>query len=195
MAARAVLDIPEQQVALAFHEDPNITWHHRILWFRIGETTRYVAGSPDWENEIVDLTEHQVVPLTRAGLPPARIVGDFYQFAGNPTEAQLDAARADARALAALFGAVAVSGPVDAGWFFADMAAEKFSEEVPPSLLQNVGLHVIRGSVGLVQTEEGWTTMERVLRVDLAAWRSEKQNGTGRDPRVLEIQRDAQGTR
>jgi len=62
-------------------------------------------------------------------------------------------------------------------------------------LLQNVGLHVIRGSVGLVQTDEGWTTMERVLRADLAAWRSEKQNGPGRDPRVLEIQRDAQGTR
>jgi len=195
MAARAVLDIPEQQVALAFHDDLNITWHHRVLWFRIGDTTRYVAGSPDWENEIVDLTEFQVVPLIRAALPPARIIGDFYQFAARPTDAQLDAARADARALASLFGSVAAAKSVDAGWFFADMAGEKFGEEVGASFLQNVAAHVMRGSVGLVQTEDGWTTMERVLRSDLDAWKSEKQNGPGRDPRLLEIQKDPQGAR
>ena len=77
-ARRAALpDTAEQQVAVDYNEDPNFTWHHRILQIRIGDSAQYVCTTPDWETEILDLSQHRVVHLPRGGAAPARVAGDF----------------------------------------------------------------------------------------------------------------------
>ena len=188
------LDISEQQVAIDFFDDANYQWHVRVLHEKVGDA-KWVASTPDHETEVVDLSTHRVVPLSRGAPFPARIAGNVYGFE-DIGEAELDALRRDAVALAGILGSTPIEGARgDSVWVHNDMAEENFGEEVDPHLTRNPNAFVTRGAVGLVETSDGRTTMERVMRSDLAAWKDEKRTGPGRDPRVLPVERDAKDAR
>ena len=205
-AARQVpmgLDLHEQQVAVDFEDDDAFLWHHRVLFERVGDQGRWVACSPDGELEVLDLADHRVIPIPRGGPVPQR-VQDLYTFAGPVPEDDLLALRRDAKALASMLGA----GPAAAGgassssaaWYYSDLSREDFGTEVAGEVFRNPLNVVMRDSVGLVHTDDGygglsWTMMERVQSGDLDAWREEKVTGPSRDPRILPLERDAKGGR
>ena len=97
-------DIPEQQVCIYF-DDPGHSWHIRILLLPLG-AGRWLACSSDYDVEVLDLAEYQVIQLTRASPLPARIAGDHY--VRQPLDAAaLETARQEARARALALGVVA----------------------------------------------------------------------------------------
>jgi hypothetical protein len=196
--AELALDIAEAQVAIEFADDPNYSWHHRILLAKL-DGGRWIVLTPDGDVEVADLSAHRVVPLTRGKAVPARVAGDIYLLAVL-SDADLRVAGAEAAALAGILGtAVGVPVGVRADWIFSDPAHENWGVNVPAALLSAVGQTVLRGSVGLVQEDPAdmatWTTIERILPADLEAWKDEKRSGPGRDPRVLPLRRDAQDHR
>jgi hypothetical protein len=197
--AEVALDISEGQVCINYDDDPNYTWHHRVLLSKL-DAGRWVVLTPDGDVEVVDLSAHRVVPLLRGAPVPARVAGDVYLIALISDE-ELRRALAEASALAAILGVttVAVSAGVRADWIFSDPAHENWGVNVPAALLSAIGQTVLRGSTGLVQEDPvdatSWTTMERILPADLEAWKDEKRSGPRRDPRVLPPRRDAQGHR
>ena len=196
--AEIALDISEAQVCIEFPDDPNYSWHHRVLLSKL-DGGRWVVLTPDGDVEVSDLSAHRVVPLTRGKAVPARVAGDVYLL-GVLSDDDLRAATAEATALAGILGAsVGVPVGVRADWLFSDPAHENWGLNVPAALLSAAGQTVLRGSVGLVQEEPAdpstWTTMERILPADTETWKDEKRSGPGRDPRVLPLRRDAQSHR
>ena len=199
MAARPrALDVVEQQVALDFPEDALYFWHSRILLRRLGDGSRWIGVSPDLELEVVDLSDHRVVPYVRAAPLPGRVAEGVYHFdAADVTEDVLQRLHQEAIALAHVLGAtVAVAGQAE--WYFADTASEKFGEKVEVATLHGASA-VLRGSRGLVEADFGdgpeWQFVEKVLAGDLDAWMDEKRSGPGRDPRVLSVEKDDHGHR
>jgi hypothetical protein len=182
-------------VAIEFADDPNFSWHHRILLTKL-DGGRWIVLTPDGDVEVEDLTAHRCIPLVRGKAVPARVAGDIYLLAAV-SDADLRTAAAEATALAGILGAaVAVPVGLRADWIYSDPGHLSWGTIVPAALLCAAGQVVQRGSIGLVQTDPAdmatWTSMERILPSDLEIWKDEKRNGPGRDPRVLPIHRDAQ---
>ena len=145
--------------------------------------------------EVCDLASHRVVPLVRAARFPDRVLGNIYQFAPIG-DAELEALRSDADALAVILGGTpAAAARGDSFWVFSDMADENFGEEVDATVFRNPNAYITKDAHGLVETADGWTVMERMRKDDLSAWKDEKRAGPGRDPRVLPVERDARDTR
>lgn len=71
----AALDVPENQIAVDF-DDSEHPWHMRLLLARVPDTSKWVALSPNWELEVVDLNDHTVVPLARAAKFPSCMASD-----------------------------------------------------------------------------------------------------------------------
>ena len=184
------LDVPEQQVAVAYPGDA--FWHLRILIVPLGGS-RYVATSSDWEVEVIDLADYVTIPLVRAATVPSRIRnGTFY--CQPLDEEALEANRSEARTLATLLGvAVVTSGLASrAIWTFSDPAHPQFGEAVPDSTVSNPAAVVAKPSIALVTDDDGeWTVAERVLPSDRDEWLEEKRSGPGRDKRILPLHRDA----
>lgn len=65
------LDVSDPQILLHFPLDPNgFTEHHRLLLCRLGPG-RWVAASPDYELEVLDLNnprQKKFVPSTLGGI-------------------------------------------------------------------------------------------------------------------------------
>lgn len=61
----AALDVAEVQVAVDFQDDPVFLWHVRVPVVKLGEGSRWVCFTPDLESEVIDLSEHSVVVLSR----------------------------------------------------------------------------------------------------------------------------------
>ena len=187
-ANHLTLDVGERQVLIAMEGEPENYWHHLLL-VRIAES-RWVTCDPSLTLTAEDLAGEEVVPLGRA---------TTYPEAGRPIlalnaldEQQMDGIRTRAAALAEVHGVMAPEAPV-AGpsvWLFADTSLAVFGQEVKLSLVTDPVTARIGGSVGIVQhdLEDGrgadWVLMERVLRADLATWKCDKREGSGRDPRL-----------
>eukprot|EP00959_Pyramimonas_sp_CCMP1952_P362962 7600810-Pyramimonas_sp.AAC.1 len=92
-------DIPEFQVAVRFDDDPNFTWHHRILLRRVRDAV-WITLTPDLDLERINLDERRHRVLERGQAFPDAIVGDLYAFdpigreavAGHKRRARLQAA-------------------------------------------------------------------------------------------------------
>ena len=126
-ATNRVLDVPESQVAIDFFDDEAYHWHHRLLLVR-GAPGHWITCSPDHELEYMNLSSHRVVPLTRGGLIPDRIRGNFYMFDEIDDE-DLARIRAEALQLARVVGIdfTAAAAGVPAApdkWIVADTAHE-----------------------------------------------------------------------
>eukprot|EP00974_Lingulodinium_polyedra_P029817 2872139-Lingulodinium_polyedra.AAC.1 len=75
MAAAAVarsLDVRYRQVLVAYREDPEVTWHHRLLLARASGSW-WVACTPDLELQLLDVSEAEIAPLQ-----PGRAIPELY---------------------------------------------------------------------------------------------------------------------
>ena len=187
MAAQQALNIAEPEVLVWFGDDPRLQWHHRVLLRRIREST-WVVASPELELSVSDLAEEELLPFARASPVPAAAVGNAHLFR-ELGEAELDALHAGAERLAVVLGGAVQAEPVGddgerARWRQADPGRDGFGLEIPSGVMDNPELHVVRSSVGVARIGTCWIHIERVLDSDLEAWRSNKQCGGGRDPRL-----------
>ena len=79
MAAARVPDVFQLQVLVRYDDDPNFTWHHRVLLRKLTGST-YVVLTPTFSVQTLDLAGVRFVPLGRnAAIPPAQ-VGDVFLF-------------------------------------------------------------------------------------------------------------------
>ena len=193
--APRTLDIIERQVLVDFWDDENdFFWHHRILLLASSAPGKWLVGTPGLEVQYTDLSEHRVVPLTRADEFPADYRGYIYAFdADDFTGAQMEVLRRQVRALLEIVGgAPAGSSAIDgASWRISDPAHASFGEEVPGSVV-GAGEHfVTRGRVGMVAFEPEddedpeWISVELVTTEGLSKWKRDRWTGAGRDPRLL----------
>ena len=120
-----VIETRHRLCLVAFHEDPEITWHMRALLVK-GPDSKWIAASPDHELEILDVASRPVLPVTSGAELPLGVRDDVYAFDPfeNDEEDELDEA---AQQYAILVGFVA-DGAVASGdtWRFSDTAHEKF---------------------------------------------------------------------
>ena len=65
------LDVSFNQVLVDFPEDANgFVWHHRLLLISLGGS-RWICVTPTLSVQVVDLGNHRVIVLPRAGNFPA----------------------------------------------------------------------------------------------------------------------------
>ena len=79
--ANLVPTVNTQLVAVDFWEDEAFSWHERALLEKVGDGGKWLARSPDFEVEVLDLGEHRVVPLRKGEPYPERVRGYIYRFA------------------------------------------------------------------------------------------------------------------
>jgi hypothetical protein len=170
--------------------------HARILLFQV-EASKWIWVTPTLDVQYVDLARHTFRAVPRnTRYPPGDPIFTF----GAVTDATMIALRAEGRAVAELLG-LAVVGPVaprDAIWIYADTSSERFSQEVSLDLFGDVAGSVLKGSKGMVRTNEVpevWDFIERILPGDKEAWIDDKRSGAGRDPRLSTTVKLKDGTR
>ncbi|CAE8585045.1 unnamed protein product, partial [Polarella glacialis] len=177
----AALDVSVGQVLIDFFNDAaGFYWHGRLLLVRLAAPGHWIVATPDLDVQVANLTAHRVIPLIRSTPIPARFAGEVYFFDPIP-----------ANALADVMGVAAVPGATvtDAIVVVADPAHERFGGTVDDAIVADPLRALFRDAVGLVQIEDDhgglmWVHAERLRPADLAAWRSLKQHGPGRDARL-----------
>ena len=187
-AVQTALDCESQQCLVDFFNDPaGLKWHHRLLLVE-GDGGQWIAATPDYDVELLDLTNHRVVPLGRSAVVERTRAAESYMF--DPLDDGDEAMLMDqARALARLVGfrVTATSSAGSSVWRLSDPSHDRFGSEVPIEALNYGGGDevVTRGDIGLVKVDGGWTVMERVSGPEEKAWLMSKTTGCGRDRRVL----------
>eukprot|EP00972_Heterocapsa_arctica_P105885 15597691-Heterocapsa_arctica.AAC.1 len=80
--ARYSLDIPYRQCLIDFFNDEGgFFWHMRVLIFASNASNgRWVGTTPDHEIQVIDLSKHRVIPLTRSTDLPSEQVRETYAF-------------------------------------------------------------------------------------------------------------------
>ena len=79
-AVQHALDTELEQCLVDFFDDASgLHWHHRLLLVE-GETGQWIAATPDFDVELLDLSSHRVVPLTRRMVVPAAKAAESYMF-------------------------------------------------------------------------------------------------------------------
>ena len=198
-AANRVLDVPESQVAIDFFDDEVYHWHHRLLLVR-GAPGHWITCSLDHELKYMNLSSHRVVPLTRGGIIPERICGNFYMSDEIDNE-DLSRLRSEALQLARVVGIdlTAAAAGVPAApdrWIVADTAHEKFGLPIRSDLSADTTRFITRETekVGLANiggTDDDWVAIENVAQTDHDSWTSSKQEWTRARRAVAPDQEDA----
>ena len=128
--------VPERVVAIDFFEDEDgLLWHARILLAATPTAGVWIAGTPDYDVESLELKNHRVVPCTRGAAYPVRASSELYAFESPIPDQNLREMRGMARDLLGVLGAL-VPGQVPAGtspglWLISDTAHAQFGEELP----------------------------------------------------------------
>eukprot|EP00971_Amphidinium_carterae_P137912 2733315-Amphidinium_carterae.1 len=182
------------QVLIDFFHDQNYQWHHRLLLARL-ENARWVAATPDEEIEIVNLSDHRVIPLGRSAQFPARVAGNAYCFDPLPLGGEDDLMKRGLD-LARVMG----FSPEDTrvvksreSWRVSDPGLKSFAERVEPGVVSDPARAITRGRVGLFLVEEVWITGELVEDSKAEQWAETKRSGPGRDLRLAGVARDGAG--
>ena len=200
-AALRTLDVSLSQVLIDFFDDPNFSWHHRLLVVELG-TAKWASVTPDLQVETVDLTAHRVLPLRRNAPFPARALNDMYIF--DPVDdATLAELQRECLALARVLGvtgATVAAGVVAGDWRIADPARSDFGDKVEDADMAAPDTAVVRDNAGLLQkvSQDGareWVPVERILPTKFEDWKDLKQSGPGRDLRIASNWRDSAGHR
>ena len=150
----------------------------------------------------MNLSSHRVVTLTRGGIIPDRIPGNFYMF-DEMDDDDLTRIRIEALQLARVVGidtAAAAAGVPAAPdwWIIADTAHEKLGEPIRPDLAGDPSRFIMKDAIGMANigdTDDDWVAIENVALSDHTPWTSSKQAGPGRDARLLPIKRTHRGVR
>ena len=189
------LDVPERQVLL-YDEDDENPWQHRLLIRRLGVgAARWIVITPDHAVEAVDLSTATVRALPRNTVLPEDCVEEgCYAFdpISGPDMLRL---RAESDALADVLGAPLVDPNVPEGhgtaiWLVSDTGNKLFNKEVPTSVTGSVATFTFRQHVGIACIEGDWMSCEFVEPDDRSEWLDAKRAGAGRDPRLIEAQRE-----
>ena len=131
------LDVGNPQVAIDYPDDPHFRWHHRLLLNRVGDGTKWVVSTPDYNVEVLDLANHRVVTLPRGCQVPARVRGNIYMFR-DLSEDQLLSLQQQGEALAVLIGGVATApSRGTAVWVVSNTGADQFGEQVDSAVTSN----------------------------------------------------------
>ena len=178
-------DVPERVVAIDFFEDEDgLFWHARILLAATPTAGVWIAGTPDYDVESLELKNHRVVPCTRGAAYPVRVRNELYAFESPIPDQNLREMREMARDLLGVLGAL-VPGQVPAGtspgvWLISDTAHPQFGEELPRDIAARD--IVQRGSVALVEIDHPgrrlslWATRRRRP----GCWESNPERATTR---------------
>ncbi|CAK0811644.1 unnamed protein product [Prorocentrum cordatum] len=191
------LDSDIIQILVDYVDDPNSLWHHRLLLFELGPG-RWVCATPDFSVQVIDLSQHRVLPLARAAPWPAQVRGNVYGF--DPLTAdQRDDLFLRGGQLARVLGHQPgnTAAAADRQWRVSDTGHEKFNEVVADGNMLG-DRAVVKGDTGLYCIDEGaseWVSVQRVRVRDHDAWLEKKRSGPGRDLRILPVHRDAGGKR
>lgn len=192
MAARA-LDIECRQCLVDFFEDPNLLrWHHRLLLIPSNKDEgKWICATPDYDVQVIDLSQHRVLPLRRGQLLPPERVNETYAF-DELEPGDFDDLMRQARELAVILGYEKPTQPdVHGIWRVADTAAvDLFAKEVPADAMADDELVVIKGTKGLAMIDEEWHFIERVLKEELEEWTVTRLSTGQLDPRILPLERD-----
>ena len=133
-------------------KDEDETWHARALLIEVGED-KWIAATPDLSVEVLDLTNHRVVPLRGGEAVPARIRRDCYLF--DPlTEDSKRELRAKAVELAWSMG-IAVAPASTSDWRVADTSSDEFGYVVGNDLLRDDDV-VIKGERFVQDRGQEW---------------------------------------
>ena len=73
------LDTDLTHICIDYFDDPAFHWHHRLLLVQL-EGSQWIVATPDLSTEVVNLADHRVVTLPRAGAWPPRVRGNVYAF-------------------------------------------------------------------------------------------------------------------
>ena len=142
-----------------YQGDPNFEWHHRLLVIQ-GDGGRWVGVTPDYDVQLVDLSQAVVRTVRRATPWPQDIAAQIYSF--DPLDAGDEE---DLIQQCKEFASVMGLGPrvdtkrVQGTWRLSDPSSTLFGEVVPEEALIDDECAVRRGSVGLVRIEGAWLAM------------------------------------
>lgn len=85
------LDIAEPQILVRYDDDPNITWHSRVLLRRLRDAI-WIWVTPDGSIQVGDLSTLQILALARNAEVPPQVAGDCYLWAQHPRRSYRPAA-------------------------------------------------------------------------------------------------------
>ena len=193
------LDVEFSQVLVDFPEDQNgFVWHHRLLLVSLGGS-RWICSTPTQSIQVLDLGDHRVIVLPRAGpFPAARAAETFAFDPADITPAVLADLMREARELSVLHGAQP-DGPAlsDQVWRICDTSHASFGEELPAAVLGNADLFLERDGEALVRIDGKWTHARREAPPvsGREAFIRAYHSGPGRDKRLMGDVRDPDGRR
>lgn len=179
MADDMTLDVSEPQVLAYYGADPHVRWHHRLLLVRVSPG-RWVASSPDFDLEILDLNTQRHRILSRRSPLPQDVINDVYIF--DPiSKRDLEKLKREAKTMALVLGDGEVTGEEERAWIFSDPSSEHLGKLVGHDKLQSA---VTLGDRGLIEHEG---KIEGISEVSVAEVGSivEQIKGTQGDLRVL----------
>ena len=126
------LDVPERQLLIDFFADANgFFWHHRILLVHVRETT-WVVCTPDQSVQMLDVSQHRLVMLSRnAAFPPDRVVSTYSCDPADFTDAIMARLRTEAAAMAEILGGgpavpAQPAAAVAVSWRISDLSHAQF---------------------------------------------------------------------
>ena len=203
-AAYRTPDLAERQVLIDFYDDAGgFFWHHRILLIATGEPGVWIATTPDWDTQRLNLNDHQVIPLLRNARLPAGYAATAYVFDSPVVQAEIDGARAAAAELREVLGIALQPGAALAGapaalvWRLADTSSPDFGVLLPPEVVADAAQFVRTPTAGteaypvaLVRVDGAWTSAAAVPELQLAAWTRSLVSEAGLDDRTTGDERD-----
>ena len=128
----SALDIKERQILVRYDDDPNFTWHHRVLLVRIA-SGRWVVLTPTGDLQVFDTATVRFEPLARGRPFPERCRDDCFLFDPPPVR-ELSEAIARAKVLADIAGEDIEVDDAEV-WVISDPAHSRFCEQVEPGIL------------------------------------------------------------
>lgn len=174
------LDIPDPQILLHFPNDANgITEHHRILLCKLGPG-RWIASSPDFELETLDLNLRRHTVIGRRSRYSDDLNDVSYVF--DPiSRNELEELRRRAKTMAVILGDGAQEAIQALVWVFADPSSSRLGKEVPREVVENA---VILGSKGLAETDGETEWIQEIPAADLPQF-AELRKGSLGDIRTI----------
>lgn len=190
MADDYSLDVPEPQILRHVAGDPNgLTEHHRLLLAKLN-AGRWVAATPDFDLEVLDLNVSRHTVLRRKAVFPAHLSAAVYAF--DPlSRLELEDLRQQAKSMAMILGDAPVQEAETSQWVFADPKSERLGRTVTEQELQDA---TTIGDKGLVEIDGVVEWIQDVPHSDLTSF-GEKVKGSLGDLRTLGVHKDAQNKR
>lgn len=184
------LDVPEPQILLNFPGDANGFFHHHRLLLKRLSPGRWIALSPDYELETIDLNARQHIVLGRRSPFPAHLLPEIYAFDVIP-RGDLESYRRRAATMAVVLGDEDMQEIQSQSWVFSDPQSSKLGTEVRPDALANA---VFMGNRGLVEVDGAIEGIEEIPSTDVSGF-ADKMKGTQGELRTIGTHIDSQGKR